>query len=200
MGSNWSTRRQISQIQLEEPFTSLGSQQRSERWLVVGDWGIIKKVDGGSDSSAAPSKTGELGQELIKHFESCKLTAYKLPGEEFFTIGFGHYGPDVYEGQQITQAVANQLLRDDLDRFEKGICDQINVPLNQDQFDALVSWSFNCGLGATNDSTLRRRLNAGEDVNKVISEELPRWTSGGMPGLVRRREAEVKLATTGIFP
>ena len=200
MGSNWSTRRQISEIQLEEPFTSLGSQQRCERWLVVGDWGVIKKVDGGSDASAAPSKTGELGQELIKDFESCKLTAYKLPGEEFFTIGFGHYGPDVYEGQQITQAVANQLLRDDLDRFEKGICDQINVPLNQDQFDALVSWAFNCGLGATSDSTLRRRLNAGEDVNKVISEELPRWTSGGMPGLVRRREAEVKLATTGIFP
>ena len=167
---------------------------------MVGDWGVIKKVDGGSDSSAAPSKTGELGQELIKDFESCKLTAYKLPGEEFFTIGFGHYGPDVYEGQQITQAVANQLLRDDLDRFEKGICDQINVPLNQDQFDALVSWSFNCGLGATSDSTLRRRLNAGEDVNKVISEELPRWTSGGMAGLVRRRDAEVKLATTGVYP
>ena len=116
------------------------------------------------------------------------------------TIGAGHCGPDVYEGQQITQAVANQLLRDDLDRFEKGICDQIDVPLKQEQFDALVSWSFNCGLGATGDSTLRRRLNAGEDVNTVISEELPRWTSGGMAGLVRRRDAEVKLATTGQFP
>ena len=103
-------------------------------------------------------------------------------------------------GYSITQPVADQLLRDDLARFEKGICTQINVPLRQEQFDALVSWSFNVGLGASGESTLRRRLNAGEDVNKVISEELPRWDSGGMPGLVRRRSAEVKLATTGIFP
>ena len=100
----------------------------------------------------------------------------------------------------ITQARADELLAQDLERFEKGISDQINVPLTQVQFDALVSWAFNCGLGATADSTLRRRLNAGEDVNTVISQELPRWTSGGMAGLVRRRDAEVKLATTGQFP
>ena len=106
----------------------------------------------------------------------------------------------MYEGQQITQAVANQLLRDDLDRFEKGISEQIDVPLTQSQFDALTSWAFNCGLGATRESTLRRRLNAGEDANTVIREELPRWASGGMAGLVRRRDAEVKLACLGIFP
>ena len=104
------------------------------------------------------------------------------------------------EGLHITQAVANQMLRDDLKRFEKCISDLIDVPINQDQFDALVSWAFNCGAGAVSESTLRRRLNAGEDVNTVISEELPRWTSGGMAGLVRRRDAEVKLATTGQFP
>ena len=121
-------------------------------------------------------------------------------GGDPWTVGYGHTGPEVVPGYTISQPVADQLLRDDLDRFEKGISDQINVPLDQCEFDALVSWAFNCGLGATSDSTLRRRLNAGEDVNKVISEELPRWTSGGMPGLVRRREAEVKLATTGIFP
>ena len=116
------------------------------------------------------------------------------------TIGVGHTGPDVHEGQQITQAVANQLLRDDLDRFEKGISDQINVPLNQCEFDALVSWAFNCGLGATADSTLRRRLNAGENKPTVFAEELPRWTSGGMAGLIRRRDAEVKLANNKQFP
>ena len=115
-------------------------------------------------------------------------------------MGYGHTGPEVVPGYEITQAVANQLLRDDLDRFERGIGEQIDVPLRQEQFDALVSWAFNCGLGATGDSTLRRRLNAGEDVNTVIAEELPRWTSGGMPGLVRRRDAEVRLATTGQFP
>ena len=139
---------------------------------------------------------------MIKEFEGCRLQSYPDPasGGDPYTVGIGHTGPEVVPGYEITQAVANQLLRDDLDRFEKGISDQINVPLNQEQFDALVSWAFNCGLGATSDSTLRRRLNAGEDVNKVISEELPRWTSGGMPGLIRRRNAEVKLATTGQFP
>ena len=138
---------------------------------------------------------------MIREFEGCRLTSYPDPasGGDPWTVGIGHTGPEVVPGYEITQAVANQLLRDDLDRFEKGISDQINVPLNQEQFDALVSWAFNCGLGATSDSTLRRRLNAGEDVNKVISEELPRWTSGGMPGLVRRREAEVKLANEKRF-
>ena len=115
-------------------------------------------------------------------------------------MGVGHTGPEVVEGLQITQAVANQMLRDDLDRFEKGICNQINVPLNQEQFDALVSWAFNCGLGATADSTLRRRLNAGENKPTVFAEELPRWTSGGMAGLIRRRDAEVKLANNKQFP
>ena len=139
---------------------------------------------------------------MIKEFEGCRLTSYPDPasGGDPWTVGIGHTGPEVVPGYEITQAVANQLLRDDLDRFEKGISDQINVPLNQEQFDALVSWAFNCGLGATGDSSLRRRLNAGEEVNTVIAEELPRWTSGGMPGLIRRRNAEVKLATTGQFP
>ena len=166
--------------------------------MVRGYLGSCKKVDGGG-TSAAPTKVSELGQELIRHFEGVRLTAYVCPAG-VLTIGFGHTGPDVYEGQQITQAVANQLLRDDLDRFEKGISNQINVLLTQHAYDALVSWAFNVGLGATGDSTLRRRLNAGEDVNTVISQELPRWTSGGMAGLVRRRAAEVKLAVEGVFP
>ena len=159
------------------------------------DHRIVKDVGG----TGTPTKTGEKGQALIREFEGCRLDAYVCPAG-VLTIGYGHTGPDVHDGQKITQAVANQLLRDDLDRFEKGITDQIDVTLSQEQFDALVSWAFNCGLGATADSTLRRRLNAGEDVNTVISEELPRWTSGGMAGLVRRRDAEVKLATTGQFP
>ena len=139
---------------------------------------------------------------MIKEFEGCRLTSYPDPasGGDPWTVGIGHTGPEVVPGYEITQAVANQLLRDDLDRFERGIGEQIDVPLRQEQFDALVSWAFNCGLGATGDSTLRRRLNEGEDVNTVIAEELPRWTSGGMPGLVRRRNAEVRLATTGLFP
>ena len=162
----------------------------------MGNWRVHKKVDGGTGN---PTKTGVKGQELIKAFEGCRLEAYLCPAG-VPTIGVGHTGPDVHPGLQITQAVANQLLRDDLDRFEKGITDQIDVPLDQCEFDALVSWAFNCGLGATGDSTLRRRLNAGEDKSTVFAEELPRWTSGGMAGLVRRRNAEVKLANLKQFP
>ena len=139
---------------------------------------------------------------MIREFEGCRLQSYPDPasGGDPWTVGIGHTGPEVVPGYEITQAVANQLLRDDLDRFEKGISDQINVPLNQCEFDALVSWAFNCGLGATADSTLRRRLNAGENKPTVFAEELPRWTSGGMAGLIRRRDAEVKLANNKQFP
>ena len=152
-----------------------------------------------TEGTSNPSKTGELGQALIKSFEGCRLESYLCPAS-IWTIGYGHTGPDVVQGLHITQPVANQLLRDDLDRFEKAVITNIDVPLDQNQFDALVSWCYNCGAGAMQESTLRKRLNCGEDVNTVISQELPRWTSGGMPGLVRRREAEVKLATTGMFP
>jgi len=63
-----------------------------------------------------------------------------------------------------------------------------------------VSFSYNCGAGALQESTLRKRLNRGEDKPTVFAEELPRWTSGGMAGLVRRRNAEVKLANQKQFP
>ena len=174
---------------------------------MVGDWGVIKKVDGGSDASAAPLTntgcTSELGQELIRFFEGCELTAYKLPGEEHHTIGYGHYGPDVYEGQQITQAVANQLLRDDLERFEQAVQKLITVPLTQSEFDATVSFTFNTGEGALAESSFRRRINTGEDKTFCFQQEFPKWvngSSGPLPGLVKRRDAEVKLAVQGKFP
>ena len=173
----------------------------------MGDWRTRKKVDGGSCGITAPStntgRTSELGQELIRFFEGCELTAYKLPGEEHHTIGYGHYGPDVYEGQQITQAVANQLLRDDLERFEQAVQKLITVPLTQSEFDATVSFTFNTGEGALAESTFRRRINDGEDKTFCFQQEFPKWvngSSGPLPGLVKRRAAEVKLAVVGVFP
>ena len=68
------------------------------------------------------------------------------------------------------------------------------VPLNRNQRGALTSFTFNVGGGAFRTSTLLRRLNAGEDPNTVATQELPRWNKGGgkvLPGLVRRRQAEV---------
>lgn len=69
--------------------------------------------------------------------------------------------------------------------------------LNLNQYGALVSWSFNVGCGAAQSSQLVKRLNKGENVNKVLSEELPKWVHGGgkvLPGLVTRRKNEIALA------
>lgn len=73
------------------------------------------------------------------------------------------------------------------------------VELNANQYGALVSWSFNIGVGGAQGSSLIERLNAGESPGPVLSEELPKWNKAGgevLPGLVRRRAAEVDLAKT----
>jgi len=157
----------------------------------LGDW-RAGKVAGGS-STAAPTKTAQPGIELIKEFEGLELTAYTCPAG-VFTIGYGSTGPHVKPGMTITEPEAEALLKQDLTRFEKAVVDLIDVSFTQNEFDATVSFAFNCGAGALADSTFRRRINAGEDKATCFKEEFPRWTSGGMAGLVRRRNAEVALA------
>jgi len=144
-------------------------------------------------------RTSAQGIELIQEFEGLEQTAYPDPGSggDPWTIGYGHTGPDVYPGMWISKLQAKELLAQDLGRFENAVEGLIDVELNQNEFDALVSIAFNVGEGALGDSTLRRRLNAGEDKCPVFQQELPRWVNGAngpMPGLVRRREAEAKLA------
>lgn len=141
------------------------------------------------------------GLALIKGFEGLELTAYICPAG-VLTVGYGSTGPHVHEGMAITEAEAEALLLKDLVRFEKAVNRQVWVPMTQGAYDALVSFAFNCGEGALAESTLLRRLNTGEDPNTVAKTELPRWTNGGLEGLVRRRNAEVKLfcsdgSTTG---
>ena len=147
-------------------------------------------------------KTGTLGRELIRFYEGTRLETYICPAG-IPTCCTGHTGPEVKMGQTYTPTQCDALLAKDLERFEKCINDLIDPPLTQTQFDSLISWSFNVGAGAVQESTLRRRLNAGEDVNTVISSELPRWCNGPngpLEGLVKRRAAEVKLAVEGVFP
>jgi len=88
------------------------------------------------------------------------------------------------------------LLRKDLLWFEQEVRRLINGPLTQNEFDAIVSFTFNVGSGALRNSTFRRRINTGNDKAMCFREEFPRWTNGGLHGLVRRRDAEVKLATS----
>lgn len=92
-------------------------------------------------------KTGKRGLELIKRYESCRLTAYHLKGEKYFTIGWGHSGPDVTEGMKITQAEADNLLRGDLASAERYVSTFAKIPLTQNRFDALVSYCYNRGAG-----------------------------------------------------
>lgn len=144
-------------------------------------------------------RTSPAGVELIKDFEGLGLKAYPDPGTggDPWTIGYGHTGPEVQPGLVINIEQAGALLKEDLVKFEEAVDKLITVELNQYEFDALVSFAYNCGWFALEDSTLRRRLNAGEAKCPVFKEELPKWVNGGngpMPGLVRRRDAEAELA------
>jgi lysozyme len=139
-------------------------------------------------------KTSKRGIGLIKEFEGCRLMPYQ-DAVAIWTVGYGHTGDDVRPGIKITQAKADALLVQDLARFERGI-ERIfpEVPLNQDQFDALVAFAFNIGLRALERSTLARKLKAGDI--KGASEQFLRWTKAGgkeLKGLVRRRIAERDL-------
>lgn len=141
-------------------------------------------------------KISKAGLDLIKSFEGLRLEPYYC-SSQVLTIGYGSTGPHVKEGMRITESQAEELLLKDVARFEDAVNRLITVGLKQEQFDALVSFAFNCGTGVLEDSTLRRRLNNEEDPNTVAQEELKRWTNGGLAGLVRRRKAETDLFCSG---
>lgn len=133
--------------------------------------------------------TSNRGIEFIKAFESCRLTAYKaLPQELYYTIGYGHCGPDVTEGMTITAADAEEFLRRDLGHFEAHVS-RLKFELTQDQFDALVSFAYNCGAKNL------RKLTTGRTISQIADAMLLYNKAGGkvLKGLTRRREAERAL-------
>ena len=131
-------------------------------------------------------KTSQKGIDLIKSFEGCRLTAYK-DAVGVWTIGYGHTG-GVKSGQKITQAQAEDFLKADLAKFEKAV-DALNMVFNQNQFDALVSFAFNCGAGNLN------KLCKGRTKAEIASKMLLYNKAGGkvLAGLTRRRKAENEL-------
>ncbi|OUV24570.1 MAG: hypothetical protein CBC48_17460, partial [bacterium TMED88] len=133
---------------------------------------------------AEPTRTSQDGIDLIKEFEGLRLESYYCAAN-VLTIGYGHTSC-VYEGQTITEHDAEELLRKDLMWFEQEVCQLINGPLTQHEFDAIVSFTFNVGSGALADSTFRRRMNTGDDKGQCFKEEFPRWNkgpNGPLPGL-----------------
>ena len=107
-------------------------------------------------------KISKVGLDLIKSFEGCYLKAYKCPAG-VWTIGWGTTEPingvAIHEGLVITQEQADQLLANNLKAYEDGVMKYVKVTLNQNEFDALVSFAYNCGVGALQKSTLLTLLN-----------------------------------------
>lgn len=142
---------------------------------------------------------GAAGLALIKRFEGCRLKAYKpVPTEKYWTIGWGHYGPDVKEGQTITQAQADALLTADCQRFADAVDNPAYCPLtaqlNANQRDALISFTFNCGAGCL------KTLCKGRTLPQICAAMALYDKSNGKPlaGLTRRRKAEQALFNTPV--
>ena len=138
-------------------------------------------------------KISETGLNLIKQFEGCHLTAYKDP-VGVLTIGYGHT-KGVKTGQKITQAQANDYLKQDVASAEKAVS-KYKYSYNQNQFDALVSFTFNCGSG-----NLKQITNNGTRTLAQVSARIPNYNKAGgkvLAGLTRRRAAEKKLFDTPV--
>ena len=139
----------------------------------------------------------ENGLNLIKSFEGCRLTAYKAYyTEKYYTIGWGHYGPDVRLGMRITQEEADRMLINDMSVYENAV--RAYDPVyhwSQNEFDALTSFAYNLGPGSIKQVTAN-----GSRSKAVIAEKmLLYYNCGGhkLEGLVRRRKQESALFTSG---
>lgn len=141
---------------------------------------------------------------LIKKFEGCRLTAYPDPGTggDPWTIGWGNTfykdGTKVKKGDKITQAQADELLQVTVDRFSEKVEGLLRLAISQNQFDALVDFSYNVGVANLSISTLLKKVNKNPN-DPTIEIEFLRWVKAGgklLQGLVRRRKAEVKLYFT----
>jgi lysozyme len=143
-------------------------------------------------------------EALVKQFEGChkrlsdgRYIAYPDPGtgDVPWTIGWGSTGPDVRKGTIWTQTQCDLRLRTDLAKFARGVWDRLpNTPTSQSQFDAMVSFAYNVGLGKFSGSTLLRKHRAKDYAG--AAREFERWNKAGgrvLPGLTRRRAAEAEL-------
>jgi len=133
------------------------------------------------------------GLALTEHFEGLRLTAYQ-DSVGVWTIGYGHTGSDVRPGLTITQEQASALLQQDVAGAVAAVNRLVTVTLTQNQFDALVDFTFNEGQGNLASSTLLRELNAGNTAGAAAQFLV--WVYAGgvqLPGLVKRRQAEAAL-------
>lgn len=142
-------------------------------------------------------KTSANGIAVMHYFESCKLEAYPDPatGGAPWTIGWGHTGPEVKPGLKWTQDKADAIFLEDLKRFESAVGPGLlERRPTQSQFDALVCFAYNLGVGNLKSSTLLALFNAGKIAE--AQAQFIRWNRAAgkaMKGLTRRRAAEAAL-------
>ncbi len=161
----------------------------------------------GSGPASGHHSLSDKGAAFIARFEGLRTKLYNDPSGHC-SIGYGHLvhrgpinGTEPAEFRDgISQQRATQLLKSDAGVAASAVNEHVKVKLTQQQFDALVSFTFNVGAGAFRESTLLRRLNAARF--DAVPGQLQLWNKGGgkvLPGLVTRREAEATLFTTGHY-
>lgn len=139
--------------------------------------------------------TNEIRAKIMQ-WEGCRLKAYRCPAG-VLTIGYGHTGPDVKPGMEITAPQAVALFNADVDKFARSVeASLAGVTLKQKQFDAVVSLAYNIGLGGLKKSTLYRKVKANPDDPTIRAEFMKHVNARvngvlkPLPGLVKRRRAE----------
>lgn len=163
-----------------------------------------------SAGAATPMKASSKIMDYIKSKEGCRLTAYHLDGETYWTIGYGHYGSDVKQGQTITQARADELFAQDLKAYENAVNEyntKYKLNLSQNKFDALVSFTYNCGTGWIGTSWRiaqytrnNYKYSDGSPVPDLeIADAFGVISNGGLAGLVIRRMEEAKIFLYGDY-
>ena len=171
---------------------------------------VLTLLPAGAFAATKTFKASSKIMDYIKSKEGCELTAYKLAGEEYYTIGYGHYGPDVSKGQKITQAKADELFAQDLKRFENAVNDyntKYKLNLTQNKFDALVSFTYNCGEYWINESWRIAKYarngfkyENGDPVPDLeIADAFGVICNGGLAGLVKRRIEEARIFLYGDY-
>ncbi len=143
-------------------------------------------------------KIGEKGLQIIKDSEGLALKVYKCPAGKL-TVGYGHTGVDVLPGMSINETAATVYLRMDVKTAEDAVSKFVKVPVNQNQFDALVSFTFNCGAGRLQKSNLLKLIN--ENKFDEAAEEFLKYNHAAgkeLPGLTIRRQKEKELFLTKV--
>ena len=142
-------------------------------------------------------KISQNGLNLIKHFEGLRLASYQ-DSVGVWTIGYGTTcypdGRPVHKNEKCTVEQAGAYIAQDVAKFSNGVNKHVKVPLNQNQFDALVSFAYNLGLGNLYSSTLLKKLNAKDYAG--AGKEFLRWDKAGgkvLAGLTLRRRSESNL-------